>query len=354
MRLLDVIEYSDPTGNEIVHRIPEFGQADIKWGAQLIVRESQVAVFFRDGKALDTFGPGRYTLTTGNMPMLVGLLKSIANGKTPFSSEVYFVNQKVFTDLKWGTPQPIDLKDPEFGWIPLRAFGTFSIRIEDPHLFLNNLVGTQGIYSTEPLNTFLKGSIRTHLNDLFGESFRSYAEIRRHFEELSGAMKMRLKEDFDKYGIDLRDFFIHDISLTEEAEKALGEVREAFVQRQKMSAIGDMGKYMQMKTAEAIGDMAKQPGGAAGGAMGMGAGLGVGMMMPQMMAQAMQQAQAAAPAAPAVEATCPQCKSPVQAGARFCSSCGLSLAGAKCPSCQADLQPGAKFCSNCGTKITTG
>lgn len=383
MAVLDVIDYTDSTGTEIVHRVPENGQADIKVGAQLIVRESQCAVFYRDGKALDVFGPGRHTLTTNNVPLLTDFLKRFTTDqKTPFNAEVYFVNQKIFTDLKWGTPQPIDMKDPDLGWVQLRAFGTFSIRVEEPRLFVNNLVGTQGMYTQEKLNTFLKGSIRTHLNDLIGTAFKGYAEIRGKFEELSAAMKARVKEDFDKYGLELRDFFLQDVSVPE-------DVQEALRTRSKMGALG-VENYMQLKTADAIGDMAKQGGGGGGQAMQMGAGLGVGMMMPQMMANAMHQggvggtqfqqsaavqgAAAATILCPKCQAQnppnakfcsgcggpvqvqaagtikCPKCQADVPAGAKFCMQCGAQTAGFKCANCQTELQAGAKFCMQCGTK----
>jgi membrane protease subunit (stomatin/prohibitin family) len=357
-RIIDVIQYTDPTGNEIVHKFPEHGQADVRFGSQLIVNETQAAVFFRDGKALDVFGPGRHTLSTANLPFMEKVLNFATQGQTPFTAEVCFISQKIFTDLKWGTPSPIDLQDPDLGWVSLRAFGTYSIRVGEPQLFVNTLVGTQGTYSSEVLSNFLRGSIRTHLNDLLSTSFKSYAQIRRDFEELAGAMKIKVKEDFEKYGIELRDFFIHDVSVPE-------EVQEAFKERAKMGALGDMGKYMQFKSAQAIGDMAKQPGGAAGQVMGMGAGLGVGMMMPQMMQQAMQQSQqpqaapmapaapvAAVAAAPAVAMRpCPGCTTAVPENARFCANCGTQLAGLKCPGCQTDVAAGAKFCASCGTKL---
>lgn len=362
-RLLDVLEWlpSDPAA--IVGRVPESGQADIRVGAQLIVRETQCAVFYRDGKAMDVFGPGRHTLSTANVPVLSEFMSRFTGGHNVFSAEVYFVNQQVLTDLKWGTPNPIDLKDPDLGWVQLRAFGTFSVRIDEPQLFVNTLVGTQGLYTSQTLNQFLKGSIRTRLNDLLNTTFQSYASIRGNLEELAAAMKVKVRDDFGKYGISLRDFFIQDVSVPE-------EIQEAFRLRARMGALG-VQNYMQLKTADALGDMAKNPGGG-GQAMQMGAGMGMGMMMPQMMQQAMmgggmmqqpgmvQQpqaapppVQAAPPAAPTVE--CPGCKASLPQGAKFCLNCGNPVPQAPVPSacgkCGTELPAGAKFCFSCGNKM---
>ena len=276
--IIDVIEWTDGNTDTIVQRFPDNGPGDFKFGSQLIVRESQAAVFFRDGKALDTFGPGRHTLSTANLPILEDLVKKATGGSNVFTAEVYFVNQKILTDLKWGTPNPIDMKDPDLGWVQLRAFGSFTIRIEDPQLFVNTLVGIQRLYTTQSLNQFLKGSLRTHLNDLIGSTFESYAKIRGGLSDLAAAMKVKVRNDFGKYGIDLRDFFVEDVSVPE-------EIQEAFRLRAKMGALG-VQSYGQFQTANAIADMAKNPG-AAGGGMQMGAGLGMGMMMPGMMAQQM-------------------------------------------------------------------
>jgi len=363
-RLLDVIEWVPRDPSAIVGKVPESGQADIRVGAQLIVRESQCAVFFRDGKALDVFGPGRHTLSTANVPILSEFMARFTGGHNVFSAEVYFVNQQVLTDLKWGTPNPIDLTDPDLGWVQLRAFGTFSVRIEEPQLFVNTLVGAQGLYTTQTLNTFLKGSIRTRLNDLLTTTFKSYASIRANLDELAAAMKVKVRDDFGKYGIGLRDFFIQDVSVPE-------EIQEAFRLRARMGALG-VQNYMQLKAADAMGDMAKNPG-TGGQGMQMGAGLGMGMMMPQMMQQAMGGAmmpqpgqmqappvvpQAAAPAAPVAPApaptvACPGCQAQVPQGAKFCMACGNAIpqpAGpAPCAKCGTELPAGAKFCFSCGT-----
>lgn len=385
-KYIDVIEWRPADPKLLVGRVPEEGSADIKFGAQLIVRETQSAVFFRDGKAMDTFGPGRHTLSTANVPVLTDYIKRFTGGSNVFSAEVYFVNQAVQTDLKWGTPNPIDLKDPDLGIVQLRAFGTMSVRIEEPLLFVNTLVGGQGLYSAQSLNTFLKGSVRTRLNDLLTTTFKSYFSIRSNLDELAAAMKVKVKDDFGKYGISLRDFFIQDVSVPE-------EIQEAFRLRAKMGALG-VQNYMQLKAADAMGDMAKNEG-TGGQTMQMGAGMGMGMMMPQMMQaafggmqqpQAMQQPAQVAPQAPAVamiacqgcghqvpattkfcpecggkivvpppagEVACPSCGVSVKSGAKFCPECGTKMAPAQstCPNCQAAVAPGAKFCPDCGTKM---
>lgn len=348
-RVIDVIEYSDPTGMEIVHKVPEDGQADIRWGAQLIVRESQAAVFFRDGKALDIFSPGRYTLTTGNLPLFTSFLKLASAGKTPFQAEVYFVNQKVFSDLKWGTKEPIVFRDAELSMVRLRAFGTYAVRIVDPQLFVNTLAGTQGLYTTETLGSYLKGIIVSRLNDLLGTVMKTILDLGSKYDELSAALKLKVKDDFAEYGVDLKDFFVQAITPPEDVQKMIDE-------RTSMGAVGDMGKFMQYKTAKAIGDMATNTGGASSDAMGMGAGFGVGMMIPGMVKEAMSQQPAGAgtQAAPAgaVKINCPKCKAEITQGSKFCLNCGEKVGASLCPNCKAELPVSAKFCSSCGTKIS--
>lgn len=270
--VVQVIQWENPNPDHIVYRWPG---GEVQFPNRLIVRGAQKAIFFRDGKALDTFGQGDHELTTANVPILQDFLKKFTGGVSIFQAEVYFIDTKTFTDLKWGTPNPIDLKDPDLGWVQLRAFGTFSVRVTDPQVFLNELVGVQQLYTAQSLNQYLKGSLRTHLNDLIGTTFESYAKIRSELQELSAAMKVKVRNDFGKYGIELVDFFIQDVSVPE-------EIQEAFRLRAKMGALG-VQNYTQFQAANAMVEMAKNPG-SGGAAMNAGMGMGMGMMFPQMMA----------------------------------------------------------------------
>ncbi|MBS2035287.1 SPFH domain-containing protein [bacterium] len=361
--IINVIEWPDTHPDVMVFRWPEHGAGDIKLGSQLTVREGQVAVFFRDGKAMDTFGPGRHTLTTANLPIIEGFIKGFTGGSNVFSAEVYFISQKVFTDLKWGTPNPIDLKDPDLGWVQLRAFGSFSIRITEPMLFLNSLVGQQRLYTSQALNQYLKGSLRTHLNDLIGTTFESYAKIRSELQELASAMKIKVRNDFGKFGIELIDFFIQDVSVPE-------EIQEAFRLRAKMGALG-VGNYMQYQAANAMVEMAKNPGGG-GMAMQMGAGLGMGQMVGQQMGYPPPGYGYPPPGygypppgypppgypppgyPPQGQGYPPQGQGyPPQGQPGYPPQGGAppQAPPQPCPQCQAPNQPGARFCYNCGTQF---
>ncbi|MBA3534846.1 MAG: SPFH domain-containing protein, partial [Ardenticatenales bacterium] len=165
MAILQVIEWIDATGREIVKRVPEHGSGEFRLGSQLIVRESQAAVFFRDGKALDTFGPGRHTLTTANLPLIDNLFK-LPFGESPFKAEVFFVALKQFTDMKWGTPQPITLRDADLGMVRLRAFGSYGVQIQDPALFVNTIVGTKSLFETREIEGYLRSMIVSRLTDI--------------------------------------------------------------------------------------------------------------------------------------------------------------------------------------------
>jgi membrane protease subunit (stomatin/prohibitin family) len=295
---MDVIQHQDPTGSTMVARWPAHGTAAIRLGSQLIVEESQQAVFFRDGKALDTFGPGRHTLATQNIPILASLFGIPFGGTSPFQAAVFFVSTKTFLDLKWGTKEPVVFRDQELAMVRLRAFGKFAVRIANAQLFVNSVVGSRGLYSTEGVEDYFRDVIVARLTDVLGENLTSIFDLPKLYDELGMGLKSRVADDFGKYGIELVDLYLGAITPPEEVQKLIDE-------RSGMGALGDMNAYMKFKTARAIGDAAQQSGGETGSTVGAGLGLGlgagVGAMLPGMMREAMQGG-SGAPAAPAAAA----------------------------------------------------
>ena len=283
-RIIDVIEVPDQQKDEMVRRLPEYGAGDFRFGSQVIVREFQQAVFFRDGKALDTFGPGRHTITTANLPLLSGLIGMATSGRTPFTAEVYFVNMREYLDQKWGTSEPIALRDTDLGLVRLRAFGTFSLQVQDPALFVNKIVGGQGIYETPQITRFLRGIVIAKMTDLLGELGKGLFDLPALYDEIGAGTKAKVQDDFANLGVQLKTLYVNSISPTEETARAIDE-------RASMGAIGDMNKYMQYQTALGIREAA-QSGGEAGSMTGAGVGLGAGVGMGAAMAQAMSQSMA--------------------------------------------------------------
>jgi len=356
MAFLDIIEWFDETGEEMVHRIPETGSGETRYGSQLVVRENQAAVFFRDGKGLDVLGPGRHTLSTQNIPLLTKLLTRAAGfgPDSPFRVEVLFINMKVFTGMKWGTREPVAFRDSELGLVRLRAFGNFTMRVNQPLLFVNNLVGTMGRYSTADIEDYLKDVIVSRLNDLLGEQLDTIFNLPSVYDELGVAVKMRLSDDFDKYGLEMIDFFVQSVTPPEEVQRMIDE-------RAGMGAVGDLGKFTQFQAAKSMRDAARggaggEGGGPASAGLGMGVGAGLGLMMPGMMFQTMQgmtPQQTEQKIQKEGKLDCPHCRSTIGADSRFCPRCGEQLVVVKkCPECGKNADAEANFCSGCGHKLT--
>lgn len=342
--IIDLIEVMERRPDELVQRVPENDSGEFRLGSQLVVRESQAAVFFRDGKALDTFGPGRHTLTTANLPLLSELLGLAFGGKSPFRAEVYFVTLRELVDLKWGTPEPIAFRDAELGMVRLRSFGTYSLQVANPQVFVNKVVGTQGTLRIAQVETYLRSVIVSALTDTLGDVLDTVFNMPRQYAELGIAVRVRARDAFAALGLDLRTLYVNAITPPEDVQKAIDE-------RASMGAIGtaNMPAYLQYKTAQAMGDAAKGGGAANAGAastgMGLGVGAGLGMLIPQIIGQASQQQ-------PKQVLLCSNCRAEVPEGAKFCPGCGIKFgAGQACPSCQAPVPAGSRFCPQCGAKI---
>jgi excisionase family DNA binding protein len=286
-RIIDVIEAPDQRRDQMVVRVPEAGSGDFRLGSAVNVRESQAAVFYRDGKAMDVFDAGRHHITTANLPLLSSLLKLGTGGRDLFTAEVYFVNLVEFTDWKWGTPEPITLRDADFGIVRLRAFGNYSVQITDPQIFVTKVVGTGGVYRTSEIQDYLRGMIIARFTDILGEAKIPALDLPALQDEIGAAVRAKLGDEFDSFGLALKTFFLQNISMPEEVQKAID-------QRASMGAIGDMQKFTQYQAAQALRDAAQQEGGGLTGAgVGLGAGAGLGAVMGQAMGQAMQGGQQA-------------------------------------------------------------
>jgi membrane protease subunit (stomatin/prohibitin family) len=370
-QFIEVIEWLDETGDTMVYRFPVQDQ-EIKNGAQLIVRESQVAAFVHQGQIADIFPPGRHTVDGGNVPILSKLQAWPYGFNSPFKSEVYFISTKQFTDQKWGTMNPIMLRDADFGVVRLRAFGNYSMKISDPRAFLTQCVGTNGRFETEDIEGQLKSMVVSEFTDALGEAKIAALDLAANYKEMGQLLRTNMNEDFKTYGLEVVKFVIENISVPPEVEAAMDK-------RASMGALGDMNKYMQYQAAEAMRDAAQNPSGGAGLGAGLGAGFGVGNIMANAMSGVGQQQQAAQP--PAAQEKCPSCGASNAAGTKFCNECGAKMQVAmvacvagcgaqvkegakfcnecgakqekpKCSGCQAEVAPGAKFCNECGAKLS--
>jgi excisionase family DNA binding protein len=296
-RIFDVIEYPNEMRNEIVHRFPETGAGDFRIGSQVIVRESQAAVFFRDGNALDVFGPGRHTITTANIPLLIDWVGKAFNDRTPFPAEVYFVSMREFADQKWGTPQPIIVRNPGMGLgvALLQGFGSFSFQVKDVQQFVTQIVGTQGIFRTEEIESRMRAMLLQKLTDALGEWGAKYAvpEMIGMTNELGAFVRANTQDDFAALGLTIKTFYVENLK---PSSKSAAELRDM--------GMLDMQTYMQLQAADAMRDAAQNPSGGAGLTAGIGAGIGVGNLMGQAF-QGMGAPAAAAPQQPAPQQAAP-------------------------------------------------
>ncbi|MEW6015470.1 MAG: SPFH domain-containing protein [Candidatus Zixiibacteriota bacterium] len=365
---MEVIEWIDPTNEEMIHRIPQEGSADFKLGAQLIVRDSQMAIFFKSGHAADSFTTGRHTLTTLNVPILTRLLAFPYGFNSPFRAEVYFINLKVFTNLKWGTKHPVTFKDSKLGLIRLRGHGAFTMKISEPILFLNSIVGRQSKYTTADIQDYLRDLIIARMNDLLGEKLDTILDLPAQYTELAAQFKEIVRVEFEKYGLTLVDFYISSITPPD-------DVSQMIDQRSGLEAVGDLDKFLKYEMARGLG----ASGGAGPAGAGMGMAAGVGLMMPAMLNKVFAPEQTELKRVPIATVTCPKCHTDTPEQSRYCYRCGHQMviqnlcpscnkelpteanfclhcgyklsAKTKCPHCQAELIPGSKFCGSCGKPV---
>lgn len=272
--LVDIVEWIDETRDTMVYRFQRHNN-QIKYGAKLIVRESQVAAFINEGSLTDLFQfPGTYTLETKNLPLLSTMQGWKYGFESPFKAEVYFVSTRTFTDCKWGTKNAIMLRDPEFGPVRLRAFGSFAIRVSDPATFLKQIVGTNSRFTVDQIGEQLRDMLVARFGDVLGESKIPVLDLASNYDELGKFITSRIQNDFDMFGLKVAALYVENISLPPEVEKALDK-------RTSMGIVGNLQAYTQYQAATAMEDAAKNPGGTAGAGIGMGMGMAIGQQITQ-------------------------------------------------------------------------
>lgn len=363
-QLLEVLEWKDSSKDILVYRHPVQDREEIMNSSTLIVRESQVAIFVHKGQIADVFTPGTYKLNTENIPFLTKLLSLPTGFNSRIKAEVYFVNTKQFIGQKWGTQNPIMMRDADFGSIRLRGFGTFSYKVEDAKTFMREVFGTNPVYRVEDLSTQCKSILVSNITDAIAEAKVPALDLAANYKEIGDKIVEVSQPEFEKMGLKLCKVVVENLSLPEEVEKVLDE-------RSKLGILGDkMGTYTQYQSAQAIRDVAKNPNG--GNMAGIGVGLGAGATIGNMFAQSMANIKDETPKRTCVKCgatigtrtkycpecgasqveTCPKCGEVVQKGMKFCANCGEKLVNEKtCPKCGKVLKASSKFCPECGEKV---
>lgn len=332
-QLPSVIEWLDDSKDTMVYRYPMQGR-EIMMGSKLTVRESQVAVFVHKGKIADIFEPGMHRLETANLPILTKLMSWKTGFNSPFKAEIYFVNTRQFTDQKWGTVNPIMMRDPELGAVRIRGYGKYSFKVFDAEKFLQELFGTSMTFETKDITDYLRSLIISDISDTLAELKISALDIIANIKEISAAVARNLNDDFMKIGLKLVKVVVENLSVPEEVEKMMDT-------RTNMGLISDkMNTYMQYKAANAMEDAAKNPaGGLASAGVGLGAGIGMGQMFSDAFKSGMDGGK---------NINCPSCGASVSSDTKFCPKCGKAVGGIPCPKCKTTVKQGAKFCPECG------
>ena len=345
MGILKNIEWTDSSSNLIIWKYP-INKDHINKGSALTVRESQVAIFVDKGRLADVFLPGYYKLDTNNMPVLTKLMSWKYGFETPFKSDIYFVNTKQFTNQKWGTANPILVRDKDYGAVRIRGFGNYSFKVDDAYVFMQNLSGTNTKFETAQITDYLRSMVVSGISDAIGESKIAVLDMAANLQELSKIVETKVAEDFKAIGLELTNFVFESFSLPEELEKALDKNTSLGMMR------GNMDVYTQMETLEAMKEAAKNPG-AAGGTMGAGMGLGMGMGLGNIFANNMQQMnsqnQTQSQNQPQKK-FCPNCGAEINGNPKFCPECGQKMKHV-CPDCGTEVKASAKFCPECGRKL---
>jgi membrane protease subunit (stomatin/prohibitin family) len=321
-QFIDVIDWTEPEDGILSYRYP-MQDREIQNGGKLTVRDSQLAVFVNEGKVADAFGPGLYTLNTNTLPILTYLKNWDKKFQSPFKSDVYFFSSRIQTDQHWGTPNPITIRDKEFGAIRLRGFGIYSYHIADAKVFYSKISGTRDSYHVPELEGQLRNTIVAKMTDAFAGSQVPFLDMAANQGALADKINEHLKPAFTEYGLSLDSFVVENLSLPDELQKVLD-------QRIGMNVLGDMGKFTQYQVAQAIPIAAANEG---GGAVGVGAGLGAGVAMGQAMMDAVKQSTSSSPSG---GGAAPAAAGAASAATKFCSECGKPIARA------------SKFCPECG------
>lgn len=336
-QLLEVIEWLDESKDTLIYRYPLTKRDEIMNSSTLVVRPSQTAIFVHKGEICDVFGPGTYKLSTENIPFLTKLLSLPTGFNSKIKAEVYFVSTKQFTGLKWGTQNPVMMRDAEFGTIRLRGFGVYSFRVDEPKTLLKELSGTNSVYTVGDAATQLQPIVIQSLVDAISESKISALDLAANYQEFSKDIIKQASPQLKELGLKLTSIVIENLSLPEEVEKILDE-------RTKVGVMSDkMGSYTQMQAAQAMRDAAKNPNGS--NLAGLGVGLGAGQQIGAMFAGISN-----AQDKPKSKVKCEKCGAEISSRAKFCPECGESV-GAVCPKCKASVAKNAKFCPECGEQL---